>query len=49
MIDEVYGLQRYKEGWGGEWKEKLDIRECIQDQGFEKVREHAETRRGKYD
>ncbi|XP_060590227.1 GDP-fucose protein O-fucosyltransferase 2-like [Ruditapes philippinarum] len=27
-IDEVYYLQRYKEGWT-KWEEKIDIRECI--------------------
>ncbi|XP_071100851.1 GDP-fucose protein O-fucosyltransferase 2-like [Haliotis cracherodii] len=28
LVDEVYYLQYYKEGWGGEWKEKMDKREC---------------------
>lgn len=27
-IDEVYYLQRYKEGWT-KWEEKIDIRECV--------------------
>ncbi|XP_063423390.1 GDP-fucose protein O-fucosyltransferase 2-like isoform X2 [Mytilus trossulus] len=30
VVDEIYYLQRYKEGWtNGKWEEKMDIRECI--------------------
>lgn len=30
VIDEVYYLQRYKEGWkDGKWEQKMDLRECI--------------------
>ena len=28
VVEEVYYLQNYKEGWGEEWSEKMDIREC---------------------
>lgn len=28
VIDELYYLQRYKEGWT-KWEEKMDIRECV--------------------
>lgn len=34
-IDEVYYLQRYKEGWT-KWEEKIDIRECIDPQRYQK-------------
>lgn len=38
IVEQVYYLQRYKEGWGGKWEEKIDLRECIdQRTGFEKV------------
>lgn len=38
IVDEIYYLQRYKEGWtSGEWQEKMDERECIDRTGFEKV------------
>ncbi|CAG2221080.1 POFUT [Mytilus edulis] len=30
VVEEIYYLQRYKEGWtNGKWEEKMDIRECI--------------------
>lgn len=28
-VDEVYYLQRYKEGWSGRWEEKMDILDCV--------------------
>jgi len=34
-IEEVYYLQRYKEGWkDGKWEEKMDVRECIEQHSF---------------
>ena len=37
-IDEVYYLQRYKEGWtDGKWDEKMDERECIEQNSFVQV------------
>ena len=37
-IEEVYYLQRYKEGWkDGKWEEKMDERDCIENTGFEEV------------
>ena len=35
VIDEIYYLQRYKEGWkNGNWEERMDIRDCIDRTGF---------------
>lgn len=34
-IDEVYYLQRYKEGWS-KWEEKMDLRECLDRHGYAK-------------
>lgn len=38
VIEEIYYLQRYKEGWtNGKWEEKMDIRDCIDKTGFKQV------------
>ncbi|CAD5120595.1 DgyrCDS9157 [Dimorphilus gyrociliatus] len=37
-IEQIYYLQRYKEGWsGGRWEEKIDVRDCLDPTGFEKI------------
>ncbi|XP_033732365.1 GDP-fucose protein O-fucosyltransferase 2-like isoform X1 [Pecten maximus] len=35
VIDEIYYLQRYKEGWT-KWEEKMDILECLEKHGYSK-------------
>ena len=38
-LEDVIIMQRYEEGWdGGEWKEKLDFRPCLDKNHFVKVR-----------
>ena len=38
VIEEIYYLQRYAEGWdGGKWEDKMDIRDCIEPTGFKLV------------
>jgi len=38
QIDEVYYLQSYREGWtDGKWEEKMDERECIEQNSFVEV------------
>jgi len=39
-IDEIYYLQNYKEGWtDGKWEERMDERECIEQNSFVQVSE----------
>ena len=33
-VDEVYYLQRYKEGWSGKWEEKMKICECVDESRY---------------
>ncbi|CAH1798259.1 unnamed protein product, partial [Owenia fusiformis] len=34
-VEEMYYLQRFKEGWnGGKWEEKLERRECLENWGY---------------
>lgn len=41
QIDEVYYLQGYKEGWtDGKWEEKMDERDCIEQNSFVEVYLH---------
>jgi len=38
VIDEIYYLQNYKDGWtNGKWEEKMDERECIEKNSFVQV------------
>ncbi|XP_041371962.1 GDP-fucose protein O-fucosyltransferase 2-like isoform X2 [Gigantopelta aegis] len=39
VVEEVYYLQNYKEGWGGEWTEKMDFRECNDPPAYEQIDE----------
>ncbi|XP_069121907.1 GDP-fucose protein O-fucosyltransferase 2-like isoform X2 [Argopecten irradians] len=39
VIDEVYYLQRYKEGWKT-WAEKMDIRDCLEKHGYTKGKDN---------
>lgn len=37
-VEEIYYLQKYKEGWkDGKWEEKMDIRDCVEKTGFMEV------------
>jgi len=46
-IDAVYYLQGYKEGWGGHYEEKHDIRDCLENPRYYKD-EDVEEYRGKF-
>ena len=38
VIEEVYYLQRYAEGWtDGKWEQRMDIRDCIDRVPYNKV------------
>jgi len=40
MIDHVWYLQAYKEGWDGKnWQEKLDIRECLENPTYTSIKD----------
>jgi len=42
VIDEIYYLQNYKEGWtDGKWEEKMDERKCIERNSFVQVNDIA--------
>jgi len=42
VIDEIYYLQNYKEGWtDGKWEEKMDDRKCIERNSFVQVNDIA--------
>ncbi|XP_013395968.2 GDP-fucose protein O-fucosyltransferase 2 isoform X2 [Lingula anatina] len=42
VIEEVYYLQRYKEGWkDGKWEERMDIRDCLDQNYYHKDEEGA--------